>query len=322
MGTYIKGSNIKLLALIFVALLLLPLIFRNPFFLRIATEALMWIGLAISWDVIGGYTGRVNFGHGAFFGIGAYITAILMMNWGWAFLPTLPVAGFGAGLVAFIIGFPTLRLMGAYFAIAMWSLALAFQQLALLMNITGGPDGMRLPTFLNPEFFFYLMLVMVTGTFVLLWYLMECASFGFKVRSIREDESGAMALGLNPTRIKIQAFVLSAAPAGLIGGIYAYWVSYIDPPSVFGDIITDQAIVMTILGGMGTLIGPAIGAVILFAFKTVFWAYLSDYQVLYLIILGVVIALTVFFLPNGVWGTINSYLDHRKSKKNYSLISL
>lgn len=322
MGTYIKGSNIKLFALIFVSLLILPLIFRNPFFLRIATEALMWIGLAISWDIIGGYTGRVNFGHGAFFGIGAYITAILMMEWGWAFLPTLPIAGFGAGLVAFIIGFPTLRLMGAYFAIAMWSLALAFQQLALLMNITGGPDGMRLPTFLNPEFFFYLMLVMVMGTFVLLWYLMECASFGFKVRSIREDESGAMALGLNPTRIKIQAFVLSAAPAGLIGGIYAYWVSYIDPPSVFGDIITDQAIVMTILGGMGTLIGPAIGAVILFAFKTVFWAYLSDYQVLYLIILGVVIALTVFFLPNGVWGTINSYLDHRKSKKNYSLISL
>jgi len=315
MGTYIKGSNIKLFALIFVSLLILPLIFRNPFFLRIATEALMWIGLAISWDIIGGYTGRVNFGHGAFFGIGAYITAILMMEWGWAFLPTLPIAGFGAGLVAFVIGFPTLRLMGAYFAIAMWSLALAFQQLALLMNITGGPDGMRLPTFLNPEFFFYLMLVMVMGTFVLLWYLMECASFGFKVRSIREDESGAMALGLNPTRIKIQAFVLSAAPAGLIGGIYAYWVSYIDPPSVFGDIITDQAIVMTILGGMGTLIGPAIGAVILFAFKTVFWAYLSDYQVLYLIILGVVIALTVFFLPNGVWGTINSYLDHRKSKK-------
>jgi branched-chain amino acid transport system permease protein len=315
MGTYIKGSNIKLFALIFVSLLILPLIFRNPFFLRIATEALMWIGLAISWDIIGGYTGRVNFGHGAFFGIGAYITAILMMEWGWAFLPTLPIAGFGAGLVAFIIGFPTLRLMGAYFAIAMWSLALAFQQLALLMNITGGPDGMRLPTFLNPEFFFYLMLVMVMGTFVLLWYLMECASFGFKVRSIREDESGAMALGLNPTRIKIQAFVLSAVPAGLIGGIYAYWVSYIDPPSVFGDIITDQAIVMTILGGMGTLIGPAIGAVILFAFKTVFWAYLSDYQVLYLIILGVVIALTVFFLPNGVWGTINSYLDHRKSKK-------
>jgi len=316
-----RRRNILWFTIIFVALLLLPIIFSDPFSLRIATEALMWIGLAISWDVIGGYTGRVNFGHGAFFGIGAYVTGILMMKGGWAFPITVPIAGLTAGLIALIVGFPTLRLTGAYFAIAMWSLALAFQQLVLLMTITGGPDGMRLPAFLNPEFFFYLMLGIVSISFVSLWYLMECASFGLKVRSIREDESGAMALGMNPTKIKIQAFVLSAIPAGLIGGIYAYWISYIDPASVFGDIITDQAIVMTIFGGMGTLIGPTIGAVILFAFKTLFWAYLSDYEVLYLIILGAVIALTVFFLPNGIWGTLSAYLDSRKIKKFGEVIS-
>lgn len=277
----------------------------------------MWIGLAITWDVIGGYAGRVNFGHGVFFGIGAYVTAILMTKGGWLFTLTLPMAGLGAGLVALVVGFPTLRLMGAYFAIAMWSLALAFQQLALLLNITGGPDGMRMPAFLNPAFFFYIMLCTVAASFALLWYLMERAPFGLKVGSIREDESGAMALGLNPTKIKIQAFVLSAVPAGMIGGIYAYWISYINPASVLGDIITDQAIVMAVFGGLGTLIGPAIGALIVFAFKTLFWAYLSSYQVLYLIILGAVIAATVVFLPNGIWGT---YLTYRKSKPLGSVI--
>lgn len=293
-------------------LLLLPKFFPDPFFLRIVTEVFMWVGLAITWDVMAGYTGYLNFGHGAFFGIGAYVTAILMMRAGWSFAATLPVAGLVAGAAAMIAGLPTLRLKGAYFAIATWALALAVQQLALVLNITGGPDGMRLPPFLHPEFFFYLMLALVAVTFALLWFLLEKAPFGLKVKAIREDELGAMALGINPTTIKMQAFILSAIPAGIMGGVYAYWITFIDPASVLADIITDQAMVMAVFGGLGTLIGPLIGAILIFAFKTYFWAYLSDYQVLYLIILGGVIALTVVFLPNGLWGTITGSTGGRR----------
>jgi branched-chain amino acid transport system permease protein len=183
---------------------------------------------------------------------------------------------------------------------------------ALVLNITGGPDGMRLPPFLHPEFFFYLMLALVAVTFALLWFLLEKAPFGLKVKAIREDELGAMALGINPTTIKMQAFILSAIPAGIMGGVYAYWITFIDPASVLADIITDQAMVMAVFGGLGTLIGPMIGAILIFAFKTYFWAYLSDYQVLYLIILGGVIALTVVFLPNGLWGTITGATGGRR----------
>jgi branched-chain amino acid transport system permease protein len=304
--------NLLWIGISLVGLLLLPKFFPDPFFLRIVTEVFMWVGLAITWDVMAGYTGYLNFGHGAFFGIGAYVTAILMMRSGWPFAATLPVAGLVAGAAALIAGLPTLRLKGAYFAIATWALALAVQQMALVLNITGGPDGMRLPPFLHPQFFFYLMFALVAATFALLWFLLEKAPFGLKVKAIREDELGAMALGINPTTIKMQAFILSAIPAGILGGVYAYWITFIDPASVLADIITDQAMVMAVFGGLGTLIGPLIGAVLIFAFKTYFWAYLSDYQVLYLIILGGVIALTVVFLPNGLWGTITGYTGGRR----------
>ncbi len=307
-----RWRNLLWIGISIAGLLLLPKFFPDPFFLRIVTEVFMWVGLAITWDVMAGYTGYLNFGHGAFFGIGAYVTAILMMRSGWPFAATLPVAGLVAGAAALIAGLPTLRLKGAYFAIATWALALAVQQMALVLDITGGPDGMRLPPFLHPQFFFYLMFALVAATFALLWFLLEKAPFGLKVKAIREDELGAMALGINPTTIKMQAFILSAIPAGVLGGIYAYWITFIDPASVLADIITDQAMVMAVFGGLGTLIGPLIGAVLIFAFKTYFWAYLADYQVLYLIILGGVIALTVVFLPNGLWGTITGYTGGRR----------
>jgi len=135
------------------ALLALPAVVHDTFVLRVLTEAIMWVGLAIAFDVIAGYTGYLNFGHGAFFGIGAYTIAILMMQAHLPFWLALVAGGLAAGVVAFIAGLPTLRLKGAYFAIATWALSRAIQQLALNMDITGGPDGMRLEAFLNPQFF-------------------------------------------------------------------------------------------------------------------------------------------------------------------------
>lgn len=291
-------------ALAFAATLLIPAVVHDTFLLRVFTEAVMWIGLAVTFDVLAGYTGYLNFGHSAFFGIGAYTTAILMVRAGWHFAPAAALGGAAAGLGAIIAGFPTLRLRGAYFAIATWALARAIQQLVLMMDITGGPDGMRLPPFLSPRFFYYVMLGVVGVTFIVYWFLLERAPFGLKLKAVREDEQGAKALGLNPTKLKIQAFILSAIPTGIIGGVFAYWVTFIDPASTLGDLVSDQALVMVVFGGMGTLIGPVVGAILIFAFKTLFWAYLSAYEVLYLIILGAVIAGSVVFLPDGVLGVL------------------
>lgn len=302
-----------------VLLLAFPLVVHDTFFLRVVTEAIMWIGLAIAFDVIAGYTGYLNFGHGAFFGMGAYTIAILMMKANWPFALALPAGGVVAGIAALIAGLPTLRLKGAYFAIATWALSRAIQQLALISEVTGGPDGMRLTAFLNPEFFYYMMLIVVGGTFILLWFLLERAPFGLKLKAIREDELGAQALGLNPTKLKMQSFILSAVPTGILGGVYAYWITFIDPASTLGDMVSDQAVVMVVFGGMGTLIGPVIGALLIFTFKTIFWAYLSDYQLLYLIILGALIAVSVIFIPNGLWGTLVSRYSSRKQERSKAI---
>jgi branched-chain amino acid transport system permease protein len=308
-----RYRSILICFIVFLCLLAAPLFVQDTFILRILTEAVMWIGLAITWDVLAGYTGYLNFGHGAFFGIGAYVTAILMVKAGWPFALSALAGGIFAGLTAFVTGLPTLRLRGAYFAIATWALSRAIQQMALVMDVTGGPDGMRLPPFLNPQYFFYVMLLVVAAVFFSLWFLLERAPFGLKLKAIREDDQGAMALGLNPTRIKIQAFIVSALPTGLIGGIFAYWITFIDPASTLGDLVTDQAVVMAVFGGLGTLIGPAVGAVLIFLFKTYFWAYLAEYQVLYLIILGAVIALSVVFLPDGIWGALTGRIGARQA---------
>lgn len=299
---------------------MVPLLMTDAFFLRLFTEALMWIGLAITWDVMAGYTGYLNFGHAVFFGVGAYTTALLITKAGWSFWPAAVMGGLAAGLVALVTGWPTLRLRGAYFAIGTWALNRAVAQLALVLDITGGPDGMRLPPFLDPPFFAWVMLGVVGATFLILWLLLERAPFGLKLKAIREDESGSLAIGLNPAKLKLQAFVLSGTPTGIIGGVYAYWITFIDPSSTLGDLITDQAVVMAIFGGLGTLIGPVVGAVLFFGFKTYFWAYLSDYQVLYLIILGLAIAATVFFLPDGFWGTVVNRREGRRAlRKGLSL---
>jgi branched-chain amino acid transport system permease protein len=312
-------TRMGLLAFVAFALIALPLAVSDTFVLRVLTEAIMWVGLAIAFDVIAGYTGYLNFGHGAFFGMGAYTIAILMMKADVPFFLALPAGGAVAGIAALIAGIPTLRLKGAYFAIATWALSRAIQQLALNMEITGGPDGMRLSAFLNPQFFYYLMLGTVGTTFILLWYLLERAPFGLKLKAIREDEEGAKALGLNPTKLKMQSFILSAIPTGLLGGIYAYWITFIDPSSTLGDMVSDQAVVMVVFGGMGTLFGPVIGALLIFAFKTAFWAYLSDYQLLYLIILGALIAVSVVFMPNGLWGTLLSRTNSGKKRPDKAI---
>jgi branched-chain amino acid transport system permease protein len=289
---------------VFAAMLGVPLAMHDTFFLRVLTEAIMWIGLALSFDVLAGYTGYLNFGHSAFFGIGAYATSLLMMKAHWPFPLAVLAGAMAAAVAALVIGMPTLRLRGAYFAIATWALARAIQQFALVSSFTGGPDGMRLTAYLNPQYFYYVMLAVTASTFFGLWFLLERAPFGLKLKAVREDQESAKALGLNPTRLKIQALVLSAIPTALLGGVFAYWVTFIDPGSTLGDLVSDQALVMVVFGGMGTLVGPVVGAVLIFAFKTLFWAYLSAYEVLYIIILGAVIALSVVFLPDGALGMV------------------
>ena len=293
--------GLLLLAVILVALALMPLAV-NSYWLRIATGALMWAGLACSWNILGGYAGYINFGHSAFFGLGAYASALLMGDpFGLPFLATIPAGMLVTALFAVIIGAPTLRLRGAYFAIATWAFAEVLIQFSSVMDFTGGIGGIGLPPYLNERFFYFAMFGAAALTYLVTWALFERSRFGLKVKALRDHEPAAEAMGINTSLVKLQTFVLSAVTASVFGAIFAYWVTFINPKSVFGGDITDQMVVMVLLGGLGSLWGPAIGGVALFVVNRLIWMYWGD-TAFYIAILGAAIVLVVLFLPNGIAG--------------------
>jgi branched-chain amino acid transport system permease protein len=288
------------LGLISLISLIIPWIV-SPLWIRIATEILMWAGLAQSWNIIGGYTGYLSFGHGAFFGLGAYITGITMIRLGWPFGFGLLLSGILAALLAVLIGYPTLRLRGAYFAIATWAFGEMIRQIATILEITGGAFGMQLPALLNLPFFYYVTLFITVIIYLTTYLLLERARFGYKLLAIREHEEAAEMVGVDTVTIKIKAFALSAFFPGILGGVYAYWVTYIHPDSVLGAQITDFMVVMAFLGGVGSLWGPFLGAFVVQLINRYLWLVWGE-STFYLMIIGAAICAVVLFIPNGIIG--------------------
>ncbi|GFG52386.1 branched-chain amino acid ABC transporter permease [Mycolicibacterium agri] len=291
--------NLGVLALIVAALCLLPMM-TSPYYVRVATGVAMWAGIALSWNVICGYAGYISFGHVAFFGIGAYTTAILMQpDVDWNFWATLPVAAVIAAAVAALVGWPALRLKGAYFAIATWALAEAVRELATVVDITGGSGGLKTPIRLDDNFFFYTMVGAAAIAYALCYLLLERSRFGFRVKAVRDNEVAARAQGINTTLVKIEAFALSAVIPAILGGINAYWITFINPASVLNTIITDQLVVMVLVGGLGHIWGPALGATALFLLQEQLRVSYGE-TTAYIVIVGVLVMLVVLFLPDGL----------------------
>ena len=293
-------SPLGLIAFILLAVISLVLPFIIPtFWLRIITGVVMWVGLALSWNMIGGYMGYTSFGHGAFFGVGAYITALLMTALNLPFFLAIVIAGILTYIFAALIGYPTLRLSGAYFAIGTWAFAEMMRQLILVIPATGGPYGLRLPVMLNEYFFYFLMLGLAIIVLLFTYFLFEKSNFGLKVEAVRDEETAAQTLGLDTVSVKVQTFALSAMFPGMIGGAYAYWITYIHPDSVLGAKVADIMVVMVLLGGIGTVMGPVVGAILLSIIDKLMWITWGDSPA-YLIILGIAICLVILFLPEGL----------------------
>ena len=291
--------NLGVLALVVAAMCLLPMM-TTPYYIRVATGVAMWAGIALSWNVICGYAGYISFGHVAFFGIGAYTTAILMQpDVDWNFWATLPVAAVIAGAVAALVGWPALRLKGAYFAIATWALAEAIRELATVVDITGGSGGLKTPIRLDDNFFFYTMLAAAAIAYAVCYLLLERSRFGFQVKAVRDNEIAARAQGINTTLVKIEAFVLSAMIPAVLGGINAYWITFINPDSVLNTIITDQLVVMVLVGGLGHAWGPALGATAMFLLQEQLRVSYGE-TTAYIIVVGALVMAVVLFLPDGL----------------------
>ena len=272
-----------LLLLVAAALVLTVPGWADDYWTRILTGVCMWVGLALAWNVIGGYAGYISFGHAVFFGIGAYATALLMQpERHWNFYLTLPIGAAAAAALAVVVGWPTLKLRGAYFAIATWALAEAIAQVANVAGFTNGSSGLTIPAFATSAYFYYAMLIAALVTFATTYLLLERSRFGYKVKAVRDDEATARSVGIDTTRVKIQAFALSAVI-----------------PAVFGADITDQMVVMALVGGLGHAWGPALGAAVLYVLNRQFLASFGD-TTSYIAMVGVLVALVVLFLPDGL----------------------
>jgi branched-chain amino acid transport system permease protein len=261
--------------------------------------AMMYVVLALSWNVISGFTGYTSFGHVAFYGIGAYACAILVADHRWHWLPTLGVAAVVAAVVAVAIGYPVLRLKGPYFAIAMLGAAEGTRVVATVWDsLTHGGLGISLPSAETSTETYYAMLVLMLVT-IAVAYAVGHSRFGIRLNAIREDEGAAEALGIDATRYKLAAFTLSAVFPAVAGGIQAYKVLYIDPPSVFFVQITIAMALMSMLGGKGTVIGPLVGAVLLYTAQELTWV---NFPTAHLIAYGLFIVLVARFMPRGLVG--------------------
>ena len=262
---------------------------------------MMYVVLALSWNIISGFTGYTSFGHVAFYGIGAYACAILVADHHWHWIPTLFVGAVAAAVVGVLIGYPVLRLKGPYFAIAMLGLNEVLRvAVSYFEGLTGGGSGLSLPALYASVPIYYamgLVALAVTG----LAYVIVTSRFGLRLMTIREDEVAAEAMGIDTFRYKLYAFLLSAVGPGIVGGLAARDQSYIEPISVFPLIMTITMIVMVLFGGKGTIWGPVLGAVLLFTLQEMIWArFIYLHQLLF----GAIIITVVLLMPRGILGVL------------------
>jgi branched-chain amino acid transport system permease protein len=300
-------KNFLICGLILLIVSFFPLV-SNNFSIRFGTDILMFAVMASAWNLIGGYTGYASFGNVVFFGIGAYITAILMEKAGLHFSIAYLAAGGGAAVFAVLIGLPVLRLRGHYFAIATLGVAEAMKALVQNLDITEGNAGIYLPMLDLPVrhqyyFFFYMMLATLVLT-LLVTYLLLNAKLGYAFIAVREDEDAANSVGINTTLSKTFAFALSGFFTGLAGSIYAYQQAFIQPGPAFTVQTTVQMIVMAVFGGMGKLFGPLLGALCIELISET----LSNYfLVAHTLFFGTVVILAIVFTPKGMIDLITQH---------------
>jgi len=290
-----------IVAALTVAAVFLPFIVSG-YMVRQFTEIFMYAILASALNIIAGYTGYAAFGNMVFFGMGAYTVAILMVKANFPFAAAFVCAGVVSVITAIILGVMLLRLKGPYFALGTTGAMLAVRQVVdIWSDLTGGTMGISIPRlpgtpyFANAFFYFFMLaLLIITVLFI---SRLHTNRLGYAFKAIRADEEAANVMGINTTKYKIIAWSLSAFFTGLTGAVYAYWFSYIESKAVFDILWVTNMFVMIIVGGMGTVMGPVVGAFLLQSISRFFW---SRYMTLHLGILGTIIIFTVLFLPNGI----------------------
>jgi branched-chain amino acid transport system permease protein len=286
---------------VLVLMLAIPSL-HNGYFENLCRGILMFSTLSMGWNIIGGYTGYVSFGNVVYFGIGAYTTAVFWQKLAnQNLLLIVPVACIIAALYALALGIPFLRLKGPYFGIATLGTALATQEIISNIDWLGGGSGYSIRPIENYSLYYYAMWL-VCAISLAVTFAIGRSKFGYALVAIRENEEAAAILGVNPTRAKVQAWMISAMMAAAAGAVFAAANSFIDPPTAFASDTNIFPIIMAILGGVGTAAGPLVGAFVLTAINETLWGHFPQIHTLFF---GAVIVFVVLFLPRGVLWLLN-----------------
>lgn len=300
-----------------VAALLLvtfPFYATSPYYLSLLIEVFIFAVFAVSYDILLGYTGILSFGHALFFGLGAYATGLLLLKAGVSWLPAAVLLVLLALVFSLLAGVLSLRVTGVYFAMVTMAFAEFFYILATKWDrLTGGSDGLPgvpVPAWLiDRVHFYYFALAFFAVLYLLAWRIIH-SPFGRVLVAIRENETRAAMVGYNVFAYKLGAMVLAGVLAALAGAVYALFVNYVYP-SLFGVDMTVNVLLMTIIGGSGTLYGPVLGAALVRLLGNV----LSSYTRQWVLVFGIIYVFIVMFLPYGIVGTWRQRTGRASAKK-------
>lgn len=301
-----------LLSILFLAAF--PFMGLNPYFTQLMDMLGVTLILILGLNLIFGFAGQISVSQAGFYGLGAYTASLLQVNLGTPF-PLAILAGIACpALLAAILGTPILKLKGYYLALATIGLGtMLYEGFQQWQDVTGGPIGVfgiqRPPLLDNDTLYYYLIWVLAVLVFLFARNLASC-SIGRAWVAIRENETAAAAMGINAARFKLVAFILSAAMAGLAGGLYAFLNRYISPDS-FALTYSMVLIASMIIGGAGTLGGALIGTGLVIVLPEITQAF-ADYHVL---VFGLILVLVLRFMPRGVWGSIQRYMADRRDSR-------
>ncbi len=306
--------------LIFLALLVA--VVQNAFVLHLLIMVFTSIALGLAWNFIGGYGGQLSFGHAAFYGIGAYTSTLLFVNLGVSPWLGMIAGGFLAVVASLVLGIPCFRLRGTYFTLATIAFAEVLRILVVYFKeFTGGSIGIVLKfnagflnlMFKNREPFAYIALGFMALTYYLsVW--VENSRLGYYLTALKENEDGARALGIDTYRCKLIALILSAFLTALIGSFFAQYLTFIEPESEFSLGLSIAMTLPVMIGGIGTALGPVIGAFIITPLQELLRIYISgEYQGLQHIIYGIVLVVVVICIPQGVYRWVPESIFKKKT---------
>jgi branched-chain amino acid transport system permease protein len=312
------GAVIAILAL----LILFPLGVTDPSTTSIAVFTLVFMVATSSWNIFSGYSGYLALGHAVFFGCGGYAVALAARDWhvagGWPVFALLPFAGIVAGLIAIPVGLVALRIRRHTFVVVTIAIFFIFQLAAFNLGFTGGTSGITFPfaPFSAANYnvpFYYVTLVILVLTVIVSWSIRR-SRFGLQLLAIRDDEDRALGLGVKTRRVKLTAFVISAIPIGMVGGLYFYFVGQVYPQFAFDPLFDVALALMGFLGGMGTIAGPLLGAAVLESLQQYLTQSFSS-SATYLIAYGVLFLVVILIMPGGVVPGVSAWLERRRVKE-------